>query len=293
MRLHLTILRPEGKAHFFSHAFDEVLETLAYGLRALGHPVSYKMNHFARDAQNIIFGGHFCNPETPPPAGSVFYNLEQIGANDQHMISPAFINERYPIWDYSPANMPYWHERKVNAELVPVGYTPQLTRIRPVLHPDIDVLFYGSINARRGKIISELQRDGSLHNVQFVNGFGGARDAIIARAKVVVNIHFYEKPQLFEGVRVSYLLANRKCAVCEKSDDFPTRLEGAVKVVPYDQLAETCRELVHDTNQRLEYQQRGFDLFSKFRESDILRGPVSRLKPAESFAQGGTRMFTG
>lgn len=279
MRFHLTILRPDGKSEFFSHAFDEVMETIAYGLRALGHHVSYKMNHLLTGAHNIILGGQFLNPETPPPAGSVFYNLEQIGANDNHLLNSEF-SQRYPIWEYSPHNMPYWQERGVKAELVPIGYTPQLTRIHSVLHPDIDVLFYGSINARRGKILSELQHDPNLHNVQFVNGFGMARDALIARSKIILNIHFYEKPQLFESVRTSYLLANRKCVVCEDSVDFPARLAGAVKRVPYAQLADACRELVRDTLQRLDYQQRGYELFSKLREPDILRGPVSRLKPA-------------
>ena len=50
------------------------------------------------------------------------------------------------------------------------------------------------------------------------NAYGGKRDALIARAKVVLNIHYYAA-QVFEIVRVSYLLANSKAVVTEIGPD--------------------------------------------------------------------------
>jgi hypothetical protein len=48
--------------------------------------------------------------------------------------------------------------------------------------------------------------------------YGEERDALIARARIVLNVHYYES-KVFEVVRVSYLLANRKCVLSESGSD--------------------------------------------------------------------------
>ena len=279
MKFHLTIMRPDSESgRFYVQAFHEVIECLAYSLSALGYDVSYKANVFVPGEQNIVLGAQFADPKTPFPDGTVLYNLEQLGGNPMHLISPELI-KRYRIWDHSIANLLYWKEHDVAADYVPIGFCSQLSRIAPVNYPDLDVLFFGAISPRRKKVIAQLLE---MPDIKFHLGvgFGKERDPLIARAKVILNMHYYEQPQLFEQVRVSYLLANRKCIICETSDDFPPALDGAVHIAPYYELAETCRTLVHDVEQRLHYQQRGYELFSKLREVDILRPVVARLSAA-------------
>jgi hypothetical protein len=44
--------------------------------------------------------------------------------------------------------------------------------------------------------------------------YGAGRDALVARSKIVLSMHYYE-PAAFEIVRVAYLLANAKAVVAE------------------------------------------------------------------------------
>ena len=91
---------------------------------------------------------------------------------------------------------------------MPVGYVPELTRVAAAPAEDIDILFHGSMNERRNNVISQLRQAGL--NAHTVFGmYGPARDALIARSKVVLNMHYYEA-NIFELVRVSYLLATAK-----------------------------------------------------------------------------------
>lgn len=284
MRFHITIMRPQEEiGRFCSQAFHEVTETLAYALVALGHQVSYKTNMFVPGAQNIVLGPQFATPETAFPEGTILYNLEQIGGNPHMLMSPK-LSERYTIWDYSPQNMAYWYKLGIKAEFVPIGYVRQLTRIPPALHPDIDVLFYGTLNERRAKILNELQDKLGKSKVVIMQEFGKTRDEAIARSKLVLNLHYYDSPRLFEWVRVSYLLANMKAVVCEDAEDFPIALVGGVADAPYDGLVDACMKLLGDTELRLQLQRVGFELFSKVRETDILRSALCKTCESVSCA---------
>lgn len=179
------------------------------------------------------------------------------------------LSRRYPIWDYSPANMSYWNEHNIAAQLVPIGYVPELTRIPPHPRPDIDVLFYGSMNARRQKVLAELEA--SSVKVVVVQEFGKLRDDAISRSKVILNIHYYDSPRLFEWVRVSYLLSNLKAVVCETSEDFPLALLSGVAAATYETLGAACQQLLRNVEERFELQERGFHLFSRMREVEILK----------------------
>jgi O-methyltransferase/8-demethyl-8-(2,3-dimethoxy-alpha-L-rhamnosyl)tetracenomycin-C 4'-O-methyltransferase len=101
--------------------------------------------------------------------------------------------------------------------------------------------------------------------------YGAERDALIARAKVVLNMHYYDS-SIFEIVRVSYLLANRKAVVaeCHPGTDVDPGLREAVRAVPYDGLVEACQGLVRDEDARTGLEERGYTIFSALREEDIL-----------------------
>ena len=62
---------------------------------------------------------------------------------------------------------------------VPIGYVPELTCINPVSPQDIDVLFYGSMNARREKIVEELKQSG-LTVITLFSIYEKERDTVIA-----------------------------------------------------------------------------------------------------------------
>ena len=58
-------------------------------------------------------------------------------------------------------------------------------------------------------------RGGGFRVEWLLNLYGADRDALLARSKIVINMHQHDA-QVFEIVRVSYLLANRRTVVSER-----------------------------------------------------------------------------
>ncbi|MBV5325149.1 MAG: hypothetical protein J0626_07710, partial [Rhodospirillaceae bacterium] len=219
MRIQIIIISPPGYEH--AAAFAEMAETLAYGFNALGHHATIATNTFLPDALNVVLGSHMLPApmigQLPPD--TVVYNLEQIEDELFHW-APQLkdIFARFEVWDYSLRNIARLGEQGLASRIhhLPVGTMPELTRIKPAQTQDIDVLFYGVVSERRRVILKAIQDSGL--NVAAVFGcYGAARDALIARAKLVLSLHKHEA-QVFEVVRVSYLLANRKAVVAEVND---------------------------------------------------------------------------
>jgi O-methyltransferase/8-demethyl-8-(2,3-dimethoxy-alpha-L-rhamnosyl)tetracenomycin-C 4'-O-methyltransferase len=275
-RYHIAIIRPDGYLH--SECFREVGETLDFALRSLGHEVGVGENTIDALAANIILGAHLLTKAEAQrlPATSVVYNLEQLGnasLPDWYMGLAA----RVKVWDYSPLNLERWKQGPCLHEpaLVEIGFAPVLRRIPIAPVQDIDVLFYGSLNQRRNVILRALYAAGLKLHVSF-GVYGLERDALISRAKVVLNMHAYET-EIFEVVRVSYLLANGKAVVSETAPDIGT-LEAAVAACPYDQLVSTCIALVVNESERHGLEARGFRAFSTRSQAGILTPIVGTAK---------------
>ena len=261
--------------------FQEIAETLLYGLRALGHNAKLAHDFEFKPAvrRTIVLAAHLAPPGTIPD-GSILYNFEQLQAPSLGILRADFyeLAKRSIVWDYCAGNLLAWRERGVRATLVELGYVPELTRIpdgpADGAGQDVDVLFYGSPNNRRLQVVAALEQAGarvvSLHGI-----FGAARDAQTARAKIVLNVHYYET-KIFEIARVSYLLANRKAVVTEQSSDEANYayLRGGLRSVPYGELVEACLELLADPEGCEEMRAIGFDRFSRRSEAEILRAAL-------------------
>ena len=286
MKFAVAIVSPPGYPH--SAAFDEVALTLQQGLMRLGHDavttrLSTSGTH-AADRQHIVLGAHLApRAQLALPPGSILYNLEQIDAASA-WLTPALLDlyRRHPIWDYSAGNADRLAARGVpRPQVVPLGYVPALQRLPAAAGPqDIDVLFYGSLNDRRRRVLDGLRQAGARVEALF-GVYGAARDAVIARAKIVINIHFYEA-KVFEVVRVSYLLANRKVVVSERGANRAEEAgyESAVAFADYDQLVPTCLDLLADPAARARRAEAGFEVFSALPEERFLAPALAALRSA-------------
>jgi hypothetical protein len=226
------LVQPPDYPH--SAALAELAETVEVGLKALALP----------DEPAIVLGAHLL-VGAPLPTDAIIYNTEHPMSGWMTWDYRALLSS-HPTWCYYDNGMDRY---------VPIGYVPEMTRITSAADQDIDVLFYGSINRRRLDVLLALRSKGL--NVHVVTGvYGATRDALIARAKVVLNMHFY-LPGIFEMVRVSYLWANRKCVVSE----------GAFR---YDELVQACAERVEDDELRVFEEGAGFAAFSATDEVAIL-----------------------
>lgn len=273
MDFRIVLLRPRDYVH--SQAFAEVAQTLVLAFRALGCRAEGAVNQFVEGGPvNVVLGGHLLGQDlvTRLPAKTVFYNLEQVeeGLFDLYPVLRE-IFRRYEVWDYSRRNIERLSPWASRVYHLPIGTMPRMTRIVPADRQDIDVLFYGATNPRRDAVLDAIAGSGLNLHASF-GVYGEERDHLIARAKVVLNMHQHAA-QIFEVVRVSYLLANRKAVVSELStatameDDLADGILG----VPYDQLAAACRRLVEDGELRHRLEIRGYETMAARRQDAYLR----------------------
>ena len=229
----------------------------------------------------IIFGMNDFSSQTVPHNYIVFQLEQTTGQDESKWFSQTYINHMknaLEIWDYSLIN--YQNLRKVGIEkvkYVPLQYMRSIDNIQHQ-EKDIDILFYGSVNERRQKILDQLTTSG-LKTVVKTHVWNEERDNLIARSKIVVNIHYYNN-SILETTRLSYLLSNSCLVVSEKSQDpvLDKWHTPYLKFVCYDQLVETCQQCIDHyqeiqpqiTTSLLEYKkhpfydQIPFDVFKKF-----------------------------
>ncbi len=229
--------------------FGELAETLVFALRRLGFAADVAYNRFSRSRPLVVFGAHELTADEMArlPASAVIYNLEQIGSGSGH-VGGHYLDllRRAHVWDYSRRNVEALARAGIAARLVPVGHVAEMSRIPAGGPQPIDVLFYGAVNARRRAVLDALGHAG-LEVVCLQNYYGRLRDAVVARSKLVLNMHYYEAG-IFEIVRVSHLLSNRRAVVAERHPDTEVEpdLLDAVAFAPYEGLVEACRALAAD-----------------------------------------------
>lgn len=268
MRFHLVHIQiPRGHGLL---GYREVIDTVGWGLTQLGHTVSYGVNQVNSDASNIVFGMQVVADANQAsfPDDTIVYNFEQLrGGNPRRELVAAA--QRFRIWDYSDANLDAWTGvgTRLTPVHVPVSYAPVLERIPKAAVQDIDVLVYGMPNELRLSAFHALAQLGLC--VVFVCGlYGAARDELISRAKLVLNVTLYGNSRVFEVVRVSYLWANRKAVIA--NIDPGTAMEdgvlSAIIAVTRETLQRTADAFAQDERARDEVAQRGYDYF---RQRDI------------------------
>ena len=112
---------------------------------------------------------------------------------------------------------------------------------------DIDILFFGSINKRREKILNSLKRKYKLAIYKkYSNNSNTELCNLIERSKIVLNIMYYDNNIIFDYYRNSFILSTRTLLITEKSsskdyiiEDGLIELENNVINVEYDKIIET------------------------------------------------------
>lgn len=277
---HLMHYVPDPKLHGL-HGYREIIETVAWGLEQLGHQVSVRLNGFDPAATNILFGAHMLSLDAVRklPKHSISYNLEQVRHLDPKHFTPGqrLCLERFEIWEYSAANLATWRGlSNTRMKHVPIGYAPVLTRIPKAVNQDIDVLIYGMSGPKRLAAFHQLSLAGMT--TLFVSGlYGEARDQLISRSKIVLNVNLHEQSQIFEIARVSYLLANRKAVVALKDPlTFVEDDVGAgVRFTTLEGLAADCRRILDDEAARVSLENSGFEIIARRDIRHILQGALS------------------
>jgi hypothetical protein len=211
MKFNVCFIQPDGFVH--SMALIEAAEYCEHQLRRFGHESSLTKNFLSHDGVNIIFGAHI-NPGAlhDLKENTIIFNTEQL-AEDSVWMNDAYKNiimNNY-VWDYSQSNLKLIpHENK---SLFSFYYEPKLKRIPVQPIKEWDLIFYGSINERRKKILEELSNRGLKLKTIF-GVYGQERDELISRSRAVVNLHYFDA-QLLQQIRIFYPLINQIPVISE------------------------------------------------------------------------------
>lgn len=253
-----------------AEAFREVAQGLQEGFAELGHVVKITTNPEELQGKAIVFGANI--QPTILPTDAIIFNLEQ--ANTGWMTEPYLHQLRnYEVWDYSYRNISDLARKGVTAKYCGIGYEPCLTKIQPQPE-DIDVLFYGSIFGERVGILNAIEATG-LKVQRLFGVYGAARDEWISRSKIVLNLHAYDNAP-FEIVRVSYLWANSRFVV---SEGFFSESDSRMVVGKPEELPSLCLQYAQDPTARRLIAARGFQQFTKTRQSDYLKDLLVQSAP--------------
>jgi len=263
-RFNILVVRPAEFAHH--QAYTSIATLLCAALRRLGYPSRIAENQMIYDATNIVVGAHHLEPEVADslPASTIIFNTEMVVAHSPFLETLLAFVGRFETWDYSERNVRAWRERGVSGRIrwVRPGYVPECTTIDPSTPMDLDALFYGHVSPRRRVILDRLAEVGVrvhlLHDT-----YGQARDAYIARARLVLNIH--SRPDsVLEIARISQALSNRRVLVSEPGEDAEAAdLREGVAFADAKDLPELCRALLDDEPRRAALAQRGFELYRR------------------------------
>jgi hypothetical protein len=267
----------------FPHAmaWAELAQLICFSLRELGYGAQIRRNKLENDCRNILIGAFLLPPDAikQVPRGTIFLNTEQLKSDAQSSWWPSDIFDWarcHPTWDYSDTNINEFNNRGIfNVKKLNVGYQRELVRIPKSLVQDIDVLFYGTIEERREKILNELAARGLNIRAAF-NVYGRERDHLISRAKVVLNMHHF-KSCIFEVVRVFYLVTNSKAVVAEVGErtSVEERFLRCVEHTTYEELTDVCVALVRDSERRTELERNSNERFSAYKQTDYMRALIS------------------
>lgn len=169
----------------------------------------------------------------------VSYQMEQSVSS--RWFTPEYLSvleHSYGIFDYSLRNIKYLQEKGLSYKqlyYLPVGYIAPISL--PKREEQIDVLFYGDINnERRRQYVDALQQEFSVKVVS--NLFGDALYAEMAKAKVIVNIHYYEGA-LLETTRLYECLSQQQIVISEESCDMEEHaaLREVIDFVPINDMS--------------------------------------------------------
>ncbi len=237
------------KDNYHSQAFTDIADGLVNTINSYGYLAIKSEILQSNGFIPIVFGSHMIKNICQLPKNSIIFNLEQLGSGSPH-ISPIYyeILRSHQIWDYSKNNIKFLNQIGVfNATYIDIACIKQAT-FEASTTCDIDVLFYGAINARRKDVIDALAATGIT--VVAISGiYGRERDFLMSRAKIILNLHYYDT-KIFEIVRVSYALQNGKFVLSEIGyDNCEREYSGVVSFCAYENIVDRCLEFLSKPNQ--------------------------------------------
>lgn len=249
--------------------FDEYVNSLAYVLRQRGYNVMvFTTLPLPANSFYIMFG--LLSASVPAPTSP--YIAVQLEQETSAFFTPAYLEKlrgAVEVWEFSESTIPFLEGHGIKVRHVPLGKVP--TILTPLGFEQIDVVFLGVLNAHRREILKKLT-DAGIQVATASLVFGSVKAELIARARIVLNIHYYPNATL-EQLRVLPALMTGKLVISESSRDQQPMAEfGATG----DEILELCQRWLAVTPEQR--QSRALELLAQIPDFD-------RLVPVEIFTE--------
>ena len=271
------VVTPDPAGWMHVRAFDEVAEAIQQGIVELGHPCERRIGSLTAGCVNILFGAHHLPESAVLPDDTVLFNLEQV-VQGSLWLTPHYLSllRRYRVWDYSARNVDAL--RALGAPRVvqvPIGHARSLERIAPQ-REDIDVLFYGRLIPRRIELLERLAARG-MQVVARNNLYGEQRDAGIARARIILNLHVANEARL-EVARCFYAMINGRFVLSESSADAAeSGLAAGMAFADYGEVEARCAWYLERPDERAAIALAGQGLMRSRPQAALLRPALAAL----------------
>jgi len=134
----------------------------------------------------------------------VIFQLENLIENvNIHKFVELFKNAMY-IYDYNSYNLRYYSDY----------IKPKIHIFNPPIYTkdSIDILFYGTLNERRNKILTDLKKKFNITVV--TNVFGEKLNELIKRSQIILNISYYNN-SLLETTRLNECIQYNSMVISE------------------------------------------------------------------------------
>lgn len=172
----------------------------------------------------------------------IIYQIEQLNQNNfvYNQLSSNVINimkKCYALFDYSKVNINYYpKELKENVKLVSpiIKYNNLLNNEN--IEKNITILFIGTLNERRRKILYALKKyniyNNLNHNIIIVSKvFNNELIQIIKKSKIIINLHYFNNA-LLEVFRIHDLLSYN----CKILSEIPNNKEEFELIEKYNKV---------------------------------------------------------
>ena len=217
--IHICLISPAGYVH--ADALLDPAQYFAWQFRRLGADVTLARNFIRHDAVNFIFGAHLGFPVHHLRGYCyVIVNLEQV-KNARDLLGKQYLDllKHSIVVDYDAGNLSEYATQADDVPLISFGNAGWLhegQRPLKIQQRPLDLLFIGSINDRRRKLINRIGATGRTVSLLERPVYGSARNSVIQQAKSVVNLHFHENAR-FEQVRAFLALSLETPVLSERN----------------------------------------------------------------------------
>ena len=150
----------------------------------------------------------------------IVFNQEPLTATQRQFMHKgyyAWLKQADEVWDYDEQNIEVLKLIRPDVKLHILKPYKDWSKYAPVAK-DIDILFYGSMNEHRAKILSELKKKYKVVVFSYQNNQNWNNlDSYILRSKILLNIHFYYESSMQEQARIIRWIGAPCRIVSEKS----------------------------------------------------------------------------